>query len=59
MRELGNQQPSAWSADARNYCESHNILKGDENGNKKYKAYLTREELAVILFNFYKGEIEK
>lgn len=59
VRELGNKQPSPWSVDARNYCESHNIFKGDENGNKKYRAYLTREELAVLLFNFYKGEIEK
>lgn len=59
VRELDNKQPSPWSVDARNYCESHNIFKGDENGNKKYRAYLTREELAVLLFNFYKGEIEK
>ena len=42
-----------WSADARWFCENQGIINGDENGYKKYKAFLTREELAVILYNLF------
>ena len=41
--------PSAWSEEARLFCEKKGIIKGDENGNKKYDAFVTREELAEII----------
>lgn len=50
---LAYKEPDPWSQDARSYCESNAIIKGDENGNKKYKAYLTREELSSMLFNLF------
>ncbi|MBP5245145.1 MAG: peptidoglycan DD-metalloendopeptidase family protein [Clostridia bacterium] len=41
--------PSAWSEGARRFCEEKGIIKGDENGNKKYNMFVTREELAEII----------
>lgn len=53
IADLAYQSPSPWSQEARTYCENNAIINGDENGNKKYKAYLTREELAAMLFNIF------
>ena len=43
------KEPSDWSKEARDWAEEKKIILGDENGNKKYKNYLTREEMVVIL----------
>lgn len=43
---LGSYEPSDWSNNARNYVEEKGIIQGDEHGWKKYKLFLTREELA-------------
>lgn len=53
LSNLAYEEPFEWSKNARLYCENANIIKGDEKGNKKYRAYLTREELAVILYNLF------
>lgn len=50
---LGAQSPSAWSADARAWAESTGLIQGDETGDKQYKAYVTREQLAQILFRLH------
>lgn len=44
LKELAFMSPAAWSEEARNWAESSGIIKGDENGNKQYKKFLTREE---------------
>ena len=46
---LGEQPPSDWSEDARRWAEQTGLIRGDENGNKRYKMFVTREELAVLL----------
>lgn len=48
---LSAQAPSPWSANARAWAEKQGIISGDQSGNKKYKKYATREELAQILYN--------
>lgn len=55
LTRLGTLEPSAWSVDARAWAESSGIINGDENGEKKYKKFCTREELAQILFNAIGG----
>lgn len=45
--------PSDWSKNGRAFCESEGLITGDANGNMRYKSYVTREELAVILERFY------
>lgn len=47
---LAKQEPASWSAEARKFCEENEIITGDSNGNKMYKKFVTREELAVMLY---------
>lgn len=54
MVELAKIQPGEWSAQARQYCESNGIINGDGSGNKMYKKYLTREEMAAIVYRLAK-----
>lgn len=54
--ELAKKEPSAWSAEARAWCEEKGIIKGDTNGNKMYKKFLTREEMAAMLYNLHGKE---
>ena len=49
LETLAGEQPESWSADARKWAESNGIIKGDEHGNRQYKAFCTREMMAVML----------
>ena len=42
--------PSGWSEEARNWVEEMGLIRGDGSGNKTYRAFCTREEMAVILY---------
>ena len=46
---LGKQPPSDWSEDAREWAEDEGYIKGNENGDKQYKAWVTREQMAVFM----------
>lgn len=48
--EIAEQQPSAWSQDAREWAEANWIIQGDDQGRKKYRAAVTREELVQMLY---------
>jgi hypothetical protein len=47
-------EPEDWSAPDRKWCEENELIKGDKSGNKMYKKFLTREEMAALLFRLYK-----
>lgn len=49
--ELAKKEPDNWSAPARVWAEKNKIINGDANGNKMYKKFVTREEIAQVLFN--------
>ena len=49
--ELAKKEPEDWSAPARNWVEKNKIMNGDEKGNRMYRKFITREELAQVLFN--------
>ena len=46
---LGKQPPADWSEGAREWAEAEGYIKGDENGDKQYKAWVTREQMAVFM----------
>ena len=48
-RSLAEKEPSAWSAQARAWAEKEGLVVGDESGKMQYRAFVTREQLAVIL----------
>jgi len=49
LTQQETKEPSDWSADSRNWAEGEGIIAGDTNGNKMYKAFCTREQMAVFL----------
>lgn len=46
---LAKQEPADWSKEERQWAEGKGLIKGDENGNKQYKAWVTREQMAVFM----------
>ena len=48
---LAKKEPGDWSAPARAWAEKNKIINGDANGNRMYRKFITREELAQVLFN--------
>ena len=49
LARLAQQEPSDWSAEERAWCEDNGLIKGDENGDKQYKMFVTREQMAVFM----------
>lgn len=49
LAELARQEPSEWSREAREWAEETGLIKGDGEGNKQYKGFVTREQLMVFL----------
>ena len=49
LAQLAKQEPSDWSQDAREWAESSGLIRGDAEGNKQYKGFVTREQLVVFL----------
>ena len=49
--EQAKKEPDNWSAQARDWVEKNKIMNGDANGNRMYKKFITREEIAQVLFN--------
>lgn len=49
LARLRQEPPSDWSRGAREWAEKNGIIKGDENGDKQYKAFVTREQLVTFL----------
>ena len=54
--ELAKEAPSDWSKEARDFCEINGIINGDQNGNRMYKKFLTREEMAALIYRLHKDE---
>lgn len=52
LKRLAQEPPAAWSAEAREWAENEGLIVGDETGNRQYRSFLTREQLAVILKRF-------
>lgn len=53
LDELAKKQPSSWSESDRLWAESIGLIKGDENGNKQYKSFTTREAMVTFLKRLY------
>lgn len=56
LTDLAKKNPGDWSKDAREFCESNGIINGDAEGNKMYKKFLTREEMAAIVYRLHGKE---
>ena len=52
LASRAKEAPQSWSAAARNWAEQNGIIVGDEEGNKAYRGFCSREELVTILYRF-------
>ncbi len=56
-REKAQKPAQSWGSEweeAREWAESEGIIKGDENGNKQYQSYTTRQAMVLFLYRFLK-----
>lgn len=54
LKSLSKEDPSAWSEEARKWAEENGIILGDQNGNKQYKNFCTREAMVQFLYRMVK-----
>ena len=57
LAEQAKKPASDWSAEAREWAERNEFVKGDETGNKMYKKLLTREEMVTVLHRAFRRNI--
>lgn len=48
--ERAVRPPDSWSQEARNWAESNGLVRGDEDGAKRYKSHMTREEMTEMMY---------
>lgn len=58
LRRLAEKPPEEWSKEERDFCEKRGILRGDNDGQTRYRSYVTREEAAAIAYRIVKGLTE-
>ena len=49
LAEQAKLDPSSWSKNDRTWAEKNGIIKGDDQGRKMYKKFVTREEMVTML----------
>lgn len=55
LKRQSAKAPSEWSEKARGFCQSHGIIRGDADGDFRYKGFITREESAEIAYRIVNG----
>ena len=50
LNQLGQEEPADWSQSARAWAEREGIVSGDGQGEKRYRAFSTREETVQMLY---------
>lgn len=53
LENLAKQEPDAWSQEHRDWAESAGLIKGDENGDKQYKSFCTREQMVTFMHRLF------
>ncbi len=51
LATLAEKDPGEWSEEAREFVCEHGLMQGDADGNMRWKSFLTREEMAQLLYN--------
>ena len=53
LKQLAEQPDTKWGAEwseAKEWAESNGLIKGDENGNKQYQSFTTRQAMVLFLY---------
>lgn len=54
LADRGDLAGADWSKEDRTWAEKNKIVQGDPDGNKRWKSFVTREELAAMLHRMNK-----
>ena len=54
LQEMEEKEPGEWSEEARDFVGISGIMKGDADGSMRWKSWMTREEIAQLIFNLSK-----
>ena len=54
LADRGDLAGADWSKEDRTWAETNKIVQGDPDGNKRWKSFVTREELAAMLHRMNK-----
>lgn len=57
VKELSEKDAANWGDEwdkAQKWAEDNGIIKGDQNGNKQYQAYTTRQALVLMIYRLVK-----
>ena len=54
LQRQSAEAPADWSQEARTWAEENGIINGNDKGQKMYRSFCTREQLAVILYRIVK-----
>lgn len=52
LERMASKPADEWSAQERSIVESLGVIQGDANGRKRYKSFVTREEIAAMFGRF-------
>lgn len=52
--QLQSEPPGIWSGEARAWAEDIDLIQGGTDGSKMYRDFLTREQMVVLLFRFFR-----
>ena len=52
--QLQDEPPGIWSGEARAWAEEIGLIQGGDGGKKMYRDFITREQIVVLLFRFFR-----
>lgn len=58
LKSKESGSPEEWSAESRSFCEDSSIIRGNSSGDKKYGGFVTREELAAVVYRTVQYTLE-
>jgi hypothetical protein len=56
LTELGQKDDKDWGSEwniAKSWAEESGIIKGDQNGNKQYQSFTTRQQMVLFLYRVF------
>ena len=59
LQRQSEEAPADWSQEARTWAEENGIINGNGKGQKMYRSFCTREQMAVILHRIVKQLSQK
>jgi hypothetical protein len=56
LAEIAKKDDKDWGSEwniAKSWAEESGIIKGDQNGNKQYQSFTTRQQMVLFLYRLF------